>query len=169
MNSFSLLLLLSKSLLLRRLVLLLLLLLVLLLLITEQEQVSITQTEGACQSSVASLRVTGTPVGETALDASGRTSPTARTFGSQRPTPKRLPNAGIPGVLRHTGAQLGAGVTDTSAMSSTDAVCVHVCACVRLCVWSRVSQQALAKSLPKRSQPTAWGSRDNTRVNFVLN
>ena len=104
--------------------LLLLFLLLLHLLITQQEQGSITQTEGACQSSVASLRVTGTPVRETALNASGRTSPTLRAFGSQRPTPKRLHNAGIPGVLRHTGAQLGAAVTNTSEMSST--VCFSI-------------------------------------------
>ncbi|CAB1435224.1 unnamed protein product [Pleuronectes platessa] len=29
-------------------------------------------------------------------------SPSAQAFGFQRPRPKRLPNAGIPGVLRHT-------------------------------------------------------------------
>ncbi|CAB1428311.1 unnamed protein product, partial [Pleuronectes platessa] len=55
----------------------------------------------------ASLGVTETPIGETAANSSGSSSPPARAFGSQRPRPKRLPNAGIPGVLRHTGAQLG--------------------------------------------------------------
>ncbi|CAB1460420.1 unnamed protein product [Pleuronectes platessa] len=56
-----------------------------------------------------SLRVTGTPMGETILNASGRASPSARAFGSQRPRSMRLANVGIPGVLRHTGTQLGAG------------------------------------------------------------
>ncbi|CAB1428059.1 unnamed protein product [Pleuronectes platessa] len=57
-------------------------------------------------------RLSGSPARNlergTALDASGSASPSARSFGLPRPTPKRLPNGGIPGVLRPTSAQLGA-------------------------------------------------------------
>ncbi|CAB1442588.1 unnamed protein product [Pleuronectes platessa] len=81
--------------------------LLLLVRITEQEQARVRNAGGKRRalryavSDVATLTVGETPIGETALNAGGRAGPTSRAFGSQRPRPKRLPNAGIPGPTIH--------------------------------------------------------------------